>query len=58
MSALKLPDSLVNAVWLQQNIDYPQLVIFDASWHMPATGQDGFKEWQSEHIKKGQVFRF
>jgi len=58
MSALKLPDSLVSAEWLQQNIDHPQLVIFDASWHMPGTGRDGFKEWQSEHIKNARFFDF
>ena len=58
MSALKLPDSLVSAEWLQQNIDHPQLVIFDASWHMPATSRDAFKEWQSEHIKNARFFDF
>ena len=58
MNELTLPDSLVSAEWLHQNIDHPQLVIFDASWHLPATGQDAFKEWQSEHIKNARFFDF
>jgi len=58
MTALQLPDPLVSTEWLHQNIDHPQLVIFDGSWHMPATGQDAFKEWQSEHIKGARFFDF
>ena len=58
MSALKLPDSLVSAEWLQRNIDHPQLVIFDASWHLPTSGRDGFKEWQNERIKNARYFDF
>ena len=58
MTELQLPDSLVSIEWLHQHIDHPQLVIFDGSWHMPATGQDAFKEWQSEHIKGARFFDF
>ena len=58
MSALKLPDSLVSAEWLQRNIDHPQLVIFDASWHLPTSGRDGFKEWLNERIKNARYFDF
>ena len=58
MSKLELPDSLVTAEWLYQHIDDPQLVVFDGSWHMPSTGQDAFKEWQSEHIKNARFFDF
>ena len=58
MTELQLPDSLVSAEWLHQHIDHPQLVIFDGSWHMPSTGQDAFKEWQSEHIKNARFFDF
>ena len=58
MTALQLPDSLVSADWLHQHIDHPQLVIFDGSWHMPSTGQNAFKEWQSEHIKNARFFDF
>ena len=58
MSELILPDSLVSAEWLQQNIDHPKLVIFDASWHMPVTGRSGFEEWQKERIKNARFFDF
>jgi len=58
MTELQLPDSLVSAEWLHQHIDHPQLVIFDGSWHMPSTGKDAFKEWQSEHIKNARFFDF
>ena len=58
MTELQLPDSLVSAEWLQRNIDHPQMVIFDTSWHMPASGRDGFKEWQNERIKNARYFDF
>jgi thiosulfate/3-mercaptopyruvate sulfurtransferase len=58
MTGLQLPDSLVSVEWLHQHIDHPQLVIFDGSWHMPATGLDAFKEWQSGHIKNARYFDF
>ena len=58
MARLQLPDSLVNVEWLHQHLDHPQLVIFDASWHMPATGKDAFEEWRSEHISNARFFDF
>lgn len=58
MTVLQLPDSLVSAEWLQLNIDHPQLVIFDASWHMPVSGRDGFNEWNNERIKNARYFDF
>ncbi len=58
MTALILPDILVSAEWLRQNIDHPQLVVFDASWHMPSTGRNGLQEWQNERIKNARFFDF
>ena len=58
MTVLQLPDSLVSAEWLHQNIDHPQLVVFDASSHMPATGRSGFEEWQSVRINNARFFDF
>ena len=58
MTALKLPDSLVSVDWLRQHLDAKDLVIFDASWHMPATGRDAFKECQQEHIRGARFFDF
>ena len=56
--ALKLPDSLVSIDWLKQHLDAAELFIFDASWHMPATERDGFKEWQQKHIRGARFFDF
>ena len=58
MSRIELPDSLVDVGWLQRNLEHDELVIFDASWHMPATGRDGFKEWQQERIPGARFFDF
>jgi len=58
MSNLELPASLVSVAWLRQQLGHEDLVIFDASWHMPATGRDGFKEWQQEHIPGARFFDF
>jgi thiosulfate/3-mercaptopyruvate sulfurtransferase len=58
MSRLQLPSSLVDVEWLHRHLDDPGLVIFDGSWHMPATRRDGFKEWQREHIKNARFFDF
>ncbi len=58
MASLQLPDSLVDAGWLQQHLGHEDLLIFDASWHMPATGRDAFKEWQQERIPGARFFDF
>ncbi|MBT8436640.1 MAG: 3-mercaptopyruvate sulfurtransferase [Gammaproteobacteria bacterium] len=58
MKTLKLPDALVSVDWLQQHLDADNLVIFDASWHMPATGRDGLEEWQQAHIPGARFFDF
>ena len=58
MSRTELPDSLVSVDWLRQHLDAENLVVFDASWHMPATGRDGLKEWQQEHIPGSRFFDF
>jgi len=58
MSELQLPDAIVSAKWLRRHVDHPNLVIFDASWHMPAANRDGFSEWQNEQIKNARFFDF
>ncbi len=58
MSRIELPNSLVGVDWLQRNLEHEDLVIFDASWHMPATDRDGFKEWQQVHIPGARFFDF
>ncbi len=58
MAGLQLPDSLVSVDWLQQHLGHEDLVIFDSSWHMPATGRDGYREWQQQHIPGARFFDF
>lgn len=58
MPTLELPDSLVSVDWLHEHLDHPQLVIFDGSWHMPATQRDALDEFQHEHIRHARFFDF
>ncbi len=58
MSTLQLPGSLVDVEWLHDHLHDPQLVIFDGSWHMPATQRNPFEEWQHGHIKNARYFDF
>ncbi|KAF0135592.1 MAG: Rhodanese domain-containing protein [Methylocystaceae bacterium] len=51
------PASLfVSAAWLAERLDAPDLVVFDASWHMPATGRDARAEFRAGHIPGAQFF--
>jgi len=58
MSELQLASSLVSAEWLHRHLQHPDLVVFDASWHMPATGRDGHAEWRQQHIPGARFFDF
>jgi thiosulfate/3-mercaptopyruvate sulfurtransferase len=58
MSNLQLPAALVSAGWLRQHLEHEDLVLFDASWHMPATGRDAFAEWQRKRIPGARYFDF
>jgi len=46
--------SLVNTNWLEKNLN--EVKILDASWHMPSTNRDAYKEFLSEHIENSQYF--
>ena len=58
MANFNLPDTLVKIDWLRQHLDEAGLVLFDASWHMPASGRDGAEEWAREHIPGARFFDF
>lgn len=50
------PEKLfVTTQWLEAHLNEPDLVIFDASWHMPAAGRDARAEFLAGHIP-GAVF--
>ncbi|MFT4608839.1 MAG: thiosulfate/3-mercaptopyruvate sulfurtransferase [Gammaproteobacteria bacterium] len=58
MSNLQVPSVVVSIEWVQENINHPDLIIFDASWHMPASGRNGHLEWQAERIQRARFFDF
>jgi len=43
-------DDLVSTDWLAQNLGQADVVVVDASWHMPATGRRGRDEYLAAHI--------
>jgi thiosulfate/3-mercaptopyruvate sulfurtransferase len=43
-------DDLVSTDWLAQNLGQRDIVVVDASWHMPATGRSGHEEFLAAHI--------
>lgn len=51
------PTSLfVSADWLAEHLLDADLVVFDASWHMPAAGRDARAEFLAGHIPGAQFF--
>lgn len=40
----------VSTQWLAENLGAPDLVVVDASWHMPNSGRRGSKEYLEQHI--------
>lgn len=53
-----LPGDVVSAEWLADQLDSPDLVVLDASWHMPASGRDGRAEFLARRIPGGRFFDF
>jgi thiosulfate/3-mercaptopyruvate sulfurtransferase len=45
----------VSTQWLADHLDAPDLVVFDASWHLPTAGRDPHAEYLEAHIP-GAVF--
>ena len=43
-------ESLVSTQWLAEHLGEPDLVLVDASWHMPASGRSGREEYRAAHI--------
>ncbi|AEY00044.1 rhodanese-like sulfurtransferase [Oceanimonas sp. GK1] len=58
MHKLELPSPLVEAQWLADHLDHPDLVVLDASWHMPATGRNGLEEWRQQRLPGARFFDF
>ena len=58
MSKLEFPGLLIDAHWLYEHLEHESLIVFDASWHMPAAGRDGVAEWAQQHIPGARHFDF
>lgn len=56
--SLLVPAALVSCEWLNENRKHPDLLILDASWHMPAVQRDGKAEWLKERIPSARFFDF
>lgn len=49
-------DNLVSTAWLTDHLNDDDLVILDASWHLPAMKRDAKEEFASAHIPGAQFF--
>ena len=58
MSSLTLPSPLIAIDWLESQINHADLVILDASWHMPSVNRNGKLEWFNERIPSARFFDF
>ena len=58
MPSLVLPDNLVSIQWLAKHYGHADLILLDASWHMPMTQRDGYQEWLNERIDNARFFDF
>lgn len=47
---------LISAEWLRDAFEQPDVVVLDASWHMPATRRDGATEFELGHIPGSAFF--
>ncbi|HEX7533040.1 MAG TPA: rhodanese-like domain-containing protein, partial [Methyloceanibacter sp.] len=52
----KTQTSLIETEELARELHAPDLVILDASWHMPAEGRDAHAEYLAEHIPGALFF--
>ncbi len=48
--------NLVTTQWLAENLHKPNLVIIDASWHLPATKRNAKDEFIARHIPGAQFY--
>ncbi len=47
---------LVETDWLADNLSVPDLVVLDASWHLPTQDRNAKQEFLAEHIPGAQFF--
>lgn len=47
---------IVDTEWLADHLNAPDLVVLDASWHLPTAGRDARAEYNAEHIPGALFF--
>ncbi len=47
---------LVNTGWLKEHVNAPDIVILDASWHLPGSGRNAAREFLDGHIPGALAF--
>ena len=48
--------NIVTTEWLAENISAPDLVVLDASWHLPSAKRDAKSEFNAAHIPNARFF--
>ena len=49
-------ENLVSTNWLLNNLNNPNIIILDCSWHMPQEKRNAKKEYNKMHIKNAYFF--
>ena len=47
---------IVDTDWLAAHLDAPDLIVFDASWHLPTAGRNAKAEFLDDHIPGALFF--
>ncbi|NOX99494.1 MAG: sulfurtransferase [Verrucomicrobia bacterium] len=58
MAECEFPGSLVSVEWLHQHLDGDDVIVLDASWHLPGKERCGREEWQDLHIPGALFFDY
>lgn len=56
--ATDLPTPLVSADWLLAHYQRPDVLVLDASWHLPTAKRDGAVEWRARRIPGSRHFDY
>ncbi len=58
MAECEFPGSLVSVEWLHQHLDDDEVIVLDASWHLPGKERCGREEWEDLHIPGALFFDY
>lgn len=51
-----MSDAVVSTEWLERHLEAPDVVVLDASWHLPTARRDPKREYLEEHIPGALFF--